>query len=1857
MRTTLSTILRLCCGLTACLVAAALPAQAQLQYPPGNFDVTISFGCNCTCYCESNGAAVNNPIGAFLAANPVDHVSSTTKMPLANQLVPPHWTLFPPAPFTPPYAAADCYPFYLEGWTITHSAISANGHLNPDPKPVSGFNFQTPINFKVPFRYYEDLLTQAGIAPGEQPVPSLQATRPQPYPWDINTTLFLQNGQEYNMEQQLAVGYFPRECAPPALDTPVHYEETNALLRITLICDDGNLVNINNATITAVLDNVNIPPPLDETLGGVVTDPLFQNWAWPLTIGNAASSGTIPGSANTVQARLILAGPTTINNLGLLVRANRSYTLTIAYSVPVANSSPTYMAPITIDTGLVPACTNTDITIHTSFCYGHTNSPYSPCESTDLTGQLDMLGTMTLGSLVNIRAFNGPAGNSAADNLAAMPGAFHMQPVGSSAFVNAPNPIPDTPYSMQATMSLSSFSDYEYFQSPVLYPVEVPCDVVTDLGNMFVMCPGNPGIVQGTITLNGPVSSSPTYWSGVPALSVLQFATYDANGLPLDPPVNGNLPDPTLQNNNFNSQFLSYVKATGGASFGPPLLSVGGGSAVTEFENPVVFDGLTSLTAYSFVGNYSLRMAGLQGQQSVWSMNDLRLVFGSPVNLAYDIHETGAQFNDQVITCGTTETRNINHCFGLYTAQVINQYPDLETYNFVTITVSGTGPGYTVGPFTINQFPFTTQTALQNEADIPLFLPEGNYQYTATVYNGNGALVLGDITHFTVTCPTNPCLQVLCATNKTVPCTNNLPFDLPTVTSCCSNVVITPLSTVTSNAGSCPSYATRTWLITDSCGNSNLCSQTLTLVDTAPPVLTACVTNRITVGGVSDDFTGPEPASPSAALVARLAAAGTTNLRDFDDGCAHDRFFAHTFSNLPGCISEAHLTIRLRACGSVPNNDTLGLSFTGSGGTLVTNAGTWGRYLGSGNASPGLTNVAWSPGLTMVVPLDLSDLTNPDGTHTNLLPSLNANGFLDVIVQDDSAVDYVTLDVTSCCCGSNVTVRCDSAWGFATPTAVDECCTNVVVTRISAQTNGLCPQVITWVWQATDCCTNSTTCTQTVTVVDTTAPVITCVADKTVGCGTNWTFDVPNAYDTCCAEVTLQLISSNQIAGPCPAVWRGVWRATDCCTNSTTCTQIVTVVDITLPVISQCPTNRTIAAGTNCMAIIPDMRAQIMAIDNCGPITISQSPIGTQVGAGTYPVVFTVCDTCTNCVSCTNYVTVECRTNCCDGCTEPYPLSYTNIVYPGNNFLANNLCQGTNKTLADILPNVPEGTMLLVWNYSTQSYENPQIYDLGGWYDSTTGDPSTTTLEPGQGFVLQNQSGVPFTNVIQGCEPTCPLPCLPTNGCVLVGRFGVGAAEWTNLSSCPPICGTEVLIFNGASFDTYEYLGHHWSPQAPVLAIGQSAFVCLNTNTICCTNCCCEGCVTNSTGQYPASYQVVLQANVDYYLVDHLCHGTNNTLGAVLPNGPPGAVLQKYNGGVYTTYTFDPDDLTWYPDSNATLNPGEGFIFRSPMATTLTFEGCEPDCPPPCLPTNACVLVGRRGIGTATWTNLSSCPPVCGTRISRWNGTGFDNYDYANGNWSPQEPVLAIGESAWVCVLANTNCCTNCCTITCANDKTVECGSFWLFDPPTNSIGCCTNRAPTLVSSNLVSTTPCQKILEGVWQVVDCNNNITTCTQRVTVVDTTPPTITCVTDKSVACGTNWTFDTPTVADACCTNVNVQLVSSNLVSGPCPAVWQGVWRAADCCTNISTCTQTVTVVVTGPKVAPAILGVSKDAAGVHIRIQTLPCYGYALECKDSLSSLTWNVCQTMLGDGTMREFIDPPPLPPDARFYRVRLLCP
>ncbi|MFN3255809.1 MAG: hypothetical protein ACE37B_08935 [Ilumatobacter sp.] len=160
------------------------------------------------------------------------------------------------------------------------------------------------------------------------------------------------------------------------------------------------------------------------------------------------------------------------------------------------------------------------------------------------------------------------------------------------------------------------------------------------------------------------------------------------------------------------------------------------------------------------------------------------------------------------------------------------------------------------------------------------------------------------------------------------------------------------------------------------------------------------------VAGTKDSFQGVEPASPSAAVKDFYSANGAIGFRDFDDP-GSDRFFAHTFTALEAPIGER--ICRATVAVNVDyrhSNDAVIFQLTGE---TTPPDRIDGVVYAADIAKYGPTPINTKKVLTF----ELGALT--DGfVNTNvpsLLDQINAEGFLDVVVQDDSTVDYVSIQL------------------------------------------------------------------------------------------------------------------------------------------------------------------------------------------------------------------------------------------------------------------------------------------------------------------------------------------------------------------------------------------------------------------------------------------------------------------------------------------------------------------------------------------------------------------------------------------------------------------------------------------------------------------------------------------------------------------------------------------------------------------------------------------------------------------------------------------------------------------------------
>jgi hypothetical protein len=99
-------------------------------------------------------------------------------------------------------------------------------------------------------------------------------------------------------------------------------------------------------------------------------------------------------------------------------------------------------------------------------------------------------------------------------------------------------------------------------------------------------------------------------------------------------------------------------------------------------------------------------------------------------------------------------------------------------------------------------------------------------------------------------------------------------------------------------------------------------------------------------------------------------------------------------------------------------------------------------------------------------------------------------------------------------------------------------------------------------------------------------------------------------------------------------------------------------------------------------------------------------------------------------------------------------VGYVNVtLVSGYNLIANPL-NGTNNNINTIMPTAPEASVVLRWDASTQNFrpQGDTYFGGSGWLDDSF-NPSTTVLNPGEAFFLQNVSGASATITFVGEVP------------------------------------------------------------------------------------------------------------------------------------------------------------------------------------------------------------------------------------------------------------------------------------------------------------------------------------------------------------------------------------------------------------------------------------------------------------------------------------------------------------------------
>lgn len=228
----------------------------------------------------------------------------------------------------------------------------------------------------------------------------------------------------------------------------------------------------------------------------------------------------------------------------------------------------------------------------------------------------------------------------------------------------------------------------------------------------------------------------------------------------------------------------------------------------------------------------------------------------------------------------------------------------------------------------------------------------------------------------------------------------------------------------------------------------------------------------------------------------------------------------------------------------------------------------------------------------------------------------------------------------------DVTVECDAVPAAATPTATDGCDVAPAVDFDEVRTDGACADeyVLTRTWTATDACGNSAQAAQTVTVVDTSAPMVSCPADAT---GLECPADTGVAAlgeavgsDNCGAVSVVSSDASVAGCGGTESITR-TWSATDDCGNSANCDQLVGTVDTAAPVLTV-DTTPIDVVDADCSGDEAVTLPVASAVDACdGVVAVTDDAPAAFAAGDTTTVTYTAADACGNAATAEGSVTVE----------------------------------------------------------------------------------------------------------------------------------------------------------------------------------------------------------------------------------------------------------------------------------------------------------------------------------------------------------------------------------------------------------------------------------------------------------------------------------------------------------------------------------------------------------------------------------------------------------------------------------------
>ena len=418
--------------------------------------------------------------------------------------------------------------------------------------------------------------------------------------------------------------------------------------------------------------------------------------------------------------------------------------------------------------------------------------------------------------------------------------------------------------------------------------------------------------------------------------------------------------------------------------------------------------------------------------------------------------------------------------------------------------------------------------------------------------------------------------------------------------------------------------------------NTSTVAQTVVVQDTVAPVITGVPANQTfegnTVGGRVYTFTNPT-ATDTVTTNVTVTASGVPANNLFPVGTTTVTFTAKDASNN---TATASFTVTV--------NDTTKPTFS----NLPTDK------LVEATSSAGATVTYTMPTATDIVDGNVTVTADkPSGSvfpfgdttvHLTAKDAKNNTATASFIITVLDTTPPVIRNVPA-----NMTVEATSAAGatvnYTMPTATDNVDGNLTVTTNKASGTVFPFGTTIVTFEADDANNNSATASFTVTVVDTTKPVISGVpanikTDPTSSSGATVTYTMPTAIDNIDGAVAVTTSKASGTVFPLGST-TVTFTAKDARNNTATASFVVTIADTVKPVITGVPANQTFEATVSGGRVFTfTMPTATDNIDGVIPVTVTGVPANNLYPPGTTTVTFTAKDSSDNIATASFTVTV-----------------------------------------------------------------------------------------------------------------------------------------------------------------------------------------------------------------------------------------------------------------------------------------------------------------------------------------------------------------------------------------------------------------------------------------------------------------------------------------------------------------------------------------------------------------------------------------------------------------------------------------